>query len=57
MQRQVESREVINFSKTQEEKDKVSSAKSSYKAEMRRYFGTNWKKKSRALGYNNVPSN
>ena len=50
-------REIPNFSKTYTQTQQLKNHKNDYKAGMRVLFGSNWKKISRKLGYNNVPSN
>ena len=44
------------FKKTPGERLEVETAKAIYKANMRKHFGDNWKKVSRAKGYHNVPN-
>jgi hypothetical protein len=45
--REVHFKEQYDFSKTPEEKEAVSIAKSQYKAKLRSHFGSNWKTESR----------
>ena len=42
--------------KSNEEKEAVKKAKAQYQSNMKAYFGSSWKTKSRALGFNNVPN-
>ena len=49
--------EPIDFSKSFSEAKTLQLHKQSYKAGMRALYGNNWKRISRKLGYNNVPSN
>ena len=48
-------REISNFSKSTEEKNEVKKAYFQWKQTMRNFFGDNWKKVSKKLGYYNVP--
>jgi hypothetical protein len=53
---QVEPKVKFDFSKTDEEKEKLANAKAQYKSAMKAHLGSNWKVKARVLGIHNPPN-